>query len=120
MSRKIPVGAISFGIFLITLGIAFLAYLTNLITSGEIIPFIAVLNGIGILVLAAMRQISPAEYEMSAFVVGFWGIIILGGGALWLLGARGVLSAVATLATFVILIGILTVVAGFKEWVSKR
>ena len=120
MSRKIPVGAISFGIFLITLGITFLAYVTNLITSGEIIPFIAVLNGIGILVLAAMRQISPAEYEMSAFVVGFWGIIILGGGALWLLGARGVLSAIATLATFVILIGILTVVAGFKEWVSKR
>jgi hypothetical protein len=120
MSRKIPVGAISFGIFLITLGMAFLAYVTNLITSGEIIPFIAVLNGIGILLLAVVRQISPAEYEMSAFVVGLWGIIILGGGALWLLGARGVISAISTLATFVVLIGILAVVAGVREWVSKK
>lgn len=120
MSRKRPVGTISFGMFLITLGISFLALVTNLITSGEIIPFLAVLNGIGILVLAAVRQVSPAEYEMKPFVVSFWGVIILGIGALWLLGGRGVLSAIATLAAFVLLIGILIVAAGFREWASKR
>jgi hypothetical protein len=120
MTRKRPVGTISFGFFLITLGITFLAYVTDAITSGEIIPLIAFLNGIGILALAGLRQISPAEYEMSAFVVGFWGAIILGGGALWLLGARGTISAMVTLAAFVVLIGILAVVAGFREWMSKK
>ena len=120
MSRKRPVGAISFGIFLITLGIAFFAYVTNLIISGEIIPLIAILNGIWILILAAMRQRSPAEYEMGAFVVGFWGIMILGGGTLWLLSARGVVSAIATLAIFVVLIGILTVIAGVRAWATRK
>jgi hypothetical protein len=120
VTRKRPVGTISFGVFLITLGIAFFAYLTDLITRGEIIPLIAVLNGIGILILAAARQISPAEYEMSAFLTGLWGVIILGGGALWLLGARGVLSTMATLTAFVVLIGILAVVAGFREWMGKN
>ena len=120
MSRKRPIGAISFGVFLITLGIAFFAYVTNFITAGEIIPLIAVLNGVWILVLAAIQHMSPAEYEMGAFVVGLWGIMIFGGGVLWLLGARGVLSAIATLAAFVILIGILAVAAGFREWASKR
>ena len=105
---------------MITLGITFFAYLTDLITRGEIIPLIAVLNGIWILILAAVRQTSPAEYEMSAFLTGFWGVIILGGGALWLLGARGVLSTMATLTAFVVLIGILVVAAGFREWASKR
>jgi len=119
MSRKRPIGAISFGIFLMTLGIAFFAYATNLIMSGEIIPLIAILNGVWILVLAAMRHRSPAEYEMGAFVVGFWGIIILCGGALWFLNARGV-SATATLAVFVVLIGILAVVAGVRAWVARE
>jgi len=120
MSRKRPIGAISFGIFLIALGIAFFAYVTNLITSGEIIPLIAILNGVWILVLAAIQHMSPAEYEMGAFVVSVWGIIILCGGTLWLLSARGVISAVATLAAFVVLIGILAVVAGAREWVARK
>jgi hypothetical protein len=120
MLRKRPVGAISFGMFLITLGVAFFAYLTDLITFGEIIPLIAVLNSIWILALAALRQRSPAEYEMGAFVVGLWGIIILGGGSLWLLGARGVISAISTLAAFVVLIGILIVLAGVRERVGKK
>jgi hypothetical protein len=120
VSRKRPAGAVSFGVFLITLGVAFFAYLTDLITRGEIIPLIAVLNGIGILILATVRQVSPAEYEMSAFVVGCWGAIILGGGTLWLLGAGGTISAMTTLAAFVVLIGILAVVAGVREWTGKN
>ena len=120
MSRKRPVGAISFGIFLITLGIAFFAYATDLIVSGEVIPLIAILNSIWILVLAAMRHANPAEYEMGAFVVGIWGVIILCGGTLWFLSARGVVSAIATLAIFVVLIGILTVIAGVRAWVTRK
>jgi len=120
MSRKRPIGAISFGIFLMTCGIAFFAYATDLIVSGEVIPLIAIFNGVWILVLAAIRHRSPAEYEMGAFVVGIWGVIILCGGTLWFLSARGVVSATATLAVFVVLIGILAVMAGAREWVARK
>lgn len=118
MSEKRPIGAISFGVFLAACGVAGLAYAANLITFREMFPLIAILNGIWILILAAIKHARPAKYEMEAFVVGIWGAIILGGGLSWLLLYR--ISIVAALAVFVIIIGVLAVAAGARAWGAHK
>ncbi len=115
---KRPIGAISFGVFLAICGVAGFAYAANLITPWETVPLVAVLYGIWAIILAAIKHASPEKYEMGAFVVGIWGAIMLGGGALWFLSAR--ISVIAALAGFVVLIGILTVAAGFRAWGTRK
>lgn len=118
MSGERPIGAISVGIFLVTCGVVGLAYATNLVTFWEMFPLIAILNGIWILILAAIKHARPAKYEMEAFVVGIWGAIILGGGLSWFLVSR--ISTIAALAAFVIIVGVLAVAAGVRAWGSKK
>jgi hypothetical protein len=118
MPGKRPIGAISFGVFLATCGVAGVVYATNLITFWEMFPLIAILNGIWLLILAAIKHAYPAKYEMEAFVVAIWGGIILGGGLSWFLLYR--ISVVAALATFVLILGILAIAAGARAWGSHK
>jgi hypothetical protein len=118
MSEKRPICAISFGVFLAACGVAGLAYAANLMTFWEMFPLIAILNGIWILILAAIKHARPAKYEMEAFIVGIWGAIILGGGLSWLLLSR--ISTIAAIAMFVTIVGILAVAAGVRAWGSKK
>ncbi|MDI6814145.1 MAG: hypothetical protein QMD10_11505 [Desulfitobacteriaceae bacterium] len=118
MSDKRPIGAISLGVFLATCGVTGVLYAISLITFWEMFPLIAILNGVWVLILAAIKHASPAKYEMEAFVVAIWGGIILGGGLSWLLLYR--ISGVAALATFVLILGILAVAAGARAWSSYK
>ncbi len=118
MSDKRPIGAISFGVFLVTCGVVGVVYATNRITVWEMFPLIAILNGIWLLILAAIKQVSPAKFEMEAFAVAIWGGIILGGGLSWFLLYR--ISIVEAVATFVLILGILAVAAGARAWAAHK
>ena len=118
MSEKRPIGAITFGIFLVTCGVAGVLYVTKLVTLWETPAVVAILSGIWLLVLAAIKQARPEQYEISAFATGIWGTLILGGGLSWLLAV--IISVAPGLALFVIIIGISAVAAGTREWGGKK
>ena len=118
MPQKRPIGAISFGIFLVTCGVAGLLYATKLATLWETPAVVAILSGMWLLVLAAIKQARPERYEISAFATGIWGTIVLGGGLSWLLAART--SVAPGLALFVVIVGISAVAAGAREWGGKK
>ena len=122
MSGKRPIGTISFGVFLATCGVVIAAYATKFVTWQETVPLLAILNGVWILILAAIKHASPAEYEMGAFAVGVWGAIIFGGGLFWFLGARGLwgVTYIVALAMFLVLIGILAGIAGVRAQGSHK
>jgi hypothetical protein len=108
----------SVGVLLATCGIAFLAYFGNFITLWETIPLIAVLNGVWVIVLAAVSSSKQSKYELEPFVIGTWGAALLGGGLSWLLLAK--VSYLAAIATFVIVLGVLAAAAGTRGITGKK
>jgi len=111
-----PLGIITFGIFLATCGTAGILHATGLITFWDIFSTIAIMNGVWLLILAAVKHASPAKYEMEAFTVAIWGVIILGGGLSWLLLGRT--SSLIAICTFIVTLGIIAVIAGARAWGS--
>jgi hypothetical protein len=108
----------SLGVLLATCGVAFLVYFGNFITLWETIPLIAVLNGIWTIVLATVSSSKQQKYELDPFVIGVWGAALLGGGLSWLLLAN--VSYLSAIATFVIVLGVLTATAGARAITSKK
>lgn len=118
MTKAGTIAAMSVGVLLTTCGIAFLVYFGNFITLWETIPLIATLNGIWAMVLAAVSNSKQQKYELEPFVIGAWGAALLGGGLSWLLLAK--VSYLAAIATFVIVLGVLTAAAGARGITGKK
>jgi hypothetical protein len=109
-----PWALISLGVVVILCALSYSAYLARLLAAGEVLPAAITLAGVWVLLLAAIRAVSPSTYSMSPFSTAAWGILILALGAIWFLNVRG-FPTENMIVVFGILIGLLIVVIGLRE-----
>ena len=117
MAEKRPWALISFGVLVIVCALSYYIYLIELISFSEVIPITITLTGVWTLGLALIRAINTSPYEMSAFGTASWGILISTVGATWLLIVRG--FPLTLLVVSAVIVGILVVVTGLREWSGK-
>jgi hypothetical protein len=115
MSKR-PIGIISFGGFLFSCAIALLLYQLELVNSWEIVPILFILNGVWVMILAAIK--GPAKYEMTASTMTGWGIVLLTLGLTGMLWSR--VSIEVALMIFCTMMGGIVVAAGAKMRKSSR
>jgi hypothetical protein len=97
---------LTIGVFFVTIVVAVLLYIAQLITDWTLIfPVVFLLNGIWFLALGAMRMGSSGKYERSPFSTAALGFIAIAVGGAWLVFSYGwlyslvvILLAVAGLA----------------------
>lgn len=101
----------SVGIFLITLGIAYVATLPpiQIIQLGDILPSTILVFGVWLIIMALLKK-SPSPYEYPPLTVAGWGIILIGGGALWLGASYAPGLNPYIFAGIIILVGIIALV----------
>ncbi len=103
---------LTIGAFFITLVVAIILFLADVIDWTLIIPVFLVLFGIWMLALAAMRASSPQKYERGAFSTLSLGLLLIAiGGAWYLFYYDWLYSLVLILLVF----GVLAVAAALKR-----
>jgi hypothetical protein len=103
---------LTIGVFIITVVVAILLYVANIIDWTLIVPVVLLLSGLWLLSLGAIRQSKPVKYERSSFstmAVGFIAVAI--GGAWFLFRFNWLYSLVVIL----LVIAALVIVAAFKR-----
>lgn len=99
---------LSIGVFLVILVVGIMLYAVGIIDWLLIFPFILVLSGCWILVLAAIRVVKPQKYERSAFGTLSLGLILMSVGGAWYLFAFNPLYSVALV---LLVLGVLVISA---------
>jgi hypothetical protein len=110
---------ITLGVAILALGLSVVVLLLNFISIWELVPMFLTIIGSWIIATAgikAMSKISP--YERQPFSTAGLGLVVLAIGASWWLYARGV-DLVYVILTLTLIIGILVIVAGAREWTKK-
>jgi hypothetical protein len=113
---KRPVGVLSLGILILVLAVSAAAFAASLLANmSEIISLALVLFGFWIMILAGMRSFNPEEYGGGAFNTFSGGILLTTLGVVWSLYIRELLVGYL-LPAFLLIIGILTAIAGIRAW----
>ncbi len=103
---------LTIGVFILTIVVAILLYVANIIDWTLIVPVILLLSGLWLLSLGAIRQSKPVKYERDAFstmALGFVAVAI--GGALFLYRFNWLYSLVVIL----LVVAALAIVAALKR-----
>lgn len=129
MVRERPIGVITFGIFLITLGLGFLSYCYDRIIFGDIFSLLGLVCGGFVILLGLIKFFSPVRYEMSPGVTLGWGILIVVAGISWhlFMSSSSLVislesqfissvdkSLLSFISTLVATVGFLAVIAGMR------
>jgi len=110
---------ITVGVAILTLGLSVVVLLFNLISIWELVPMFLTIIGCWIIATAGIKAISETSaYERQPFSTAGLGLVILAIGASWWLYARGV-EPVYVILTLTLIIGLLVIVAGVREWTKK-
>jgi|WetSurMetagenome_2_1015567.scaffolds.fasta_scaffold00919_16 hypothetical protein len=88
---------LTFGVFCIILVVGILLAATSVIGWGNFVPLALGLFGVCLLVLAAMRGLSPLKYEREAFSTAIMGCLLVAVGGVWYLFSYNWLSSVAVI-----------------------
>jgi hypothetical protein len=76
---------LTIGVFFITIVVAILLYIANIIDWTLIVPVVLLLSGLWLIVLGAIRQNNPVKYERSAFSTMALGFVAVAAGGAWFL-----------------------------------
>ena len=113
---KRPVGVLSLGILIIILAVCAAAFAAGLLVNmSEILSLCLVLFGLWVMVLAGMRVFNPEAYGRGAFNTFSVGILLTTLGVVWSLYIRELIVGYL-LPALLLIIGILTAVAGIWAW----
>ncbi len=89
---------LTIGVLIITIVVAILLYIAELIDWTLIVPVVLLLSGLWLLVLGAIRSSKPVKYERSAFSTMALGLVAIAvGGAWYLFGINPLYSLVVIL-----------------------
>jgi hypothetical protein len=119
LSRR-TLATISVGAVISIFGLTYALYLIDIINDQEIVPVLLALTGLWLIILAMVRIVKPIEYGLSPFSTAWWGGVILFGGTLWFLVVEGVFKAQTVWAVSAIAFGLFVIVAGVREWLTKK
>ena len=113
---KRPVGVLSLGILILVLAVSAAAFAASLLANMfEILSLCLVLFGFWSMILAGMRAFNPEEYGGGGFNTFSGGILLITLGVVWSLYIRELLVGYL-LPALLLIIGILTAVAGIRAW----
>jgi len=103
---------LTIGVFIITIVVAIVLYVSGLIDWTLIVPVVLLLSGLWLVILGAIRANKPIKYERSTFSTIALGLIaIAGGGAWFLFGINWLYSLVIIL----LVVAALAIVAALKR-----
>lgn len=100
------------GFFIITVVVAILLYVANIIDWTLFVPVVLLLSGLWLLALGAIRQSKPVKYERSSFSTMALGFISVAVGGAWFLFRFNWLYS---LVVILLIIAMLAIVAALKR-----
>ena len=103
---------LTIGVFIITVVVAILLYVANIIDWTLIAPVVLLLSGLWLLALGAIRQSKPVKYERSSFSTMAVGFIAVAVGGAWFLFRFNWLYSIVVI---LLVIAALVIVAAFKR-----
>jgi hypothetical protein len=103
---------LTIGVFIITIVVAILLYVANIIDWTLIVPVVLLLSGLWLLVLGAIRQSKPVKYERSSFSTMTLGFVAVAIGGAWFLYRFNWLYS---LVVILLVVAALAIVAALKR-----
>ncbi len=117
MARTLDI--VTVGVAILALGLSVVVLLFNFISIWELVPMFLTIIGSWIIATAGIKVMSKiSPYERQPFSMAGLGLVVLAIGASWWLYARGV-ELVYVILTLTLIIGILVIVAGVREWTKE-
>jgi hypothetical protein len=111
---------ITIGVAILALGLSVVLHLFGFVTIWELVPMFLTVISIWIIATAGMKAMSKTSpYERQPFSTAGLGLVVLAVGASWWLYARGIEPAYVVL-TLTLIIGVLVIVAGIREWTKRK
>ena len=114
---------------IITIGVAILAFGLSLVaclfgiwnlTIWQLVPMFLTIFSLWIIATAGIKGVSKTSpYEIQPFSTAGLGLVLLAVGTAWWMYARGIALPYVAL-TLTLIIGILVVVAGVREWTKGK
>ena len=103
---------LTIGVFILTIVVAILLYVANIIDWTLIVPVVLLLSGLWLLSLGAIRQSKPVKYERNAFSTMALGFVAVAVGGAWFLYRFNWLYS---LVVILLVIAALAIVAALKR-----
>ena len=103
---------LTIGVFFITIVVAILLYVANIIDWTLIVPVVLLLSGLWLLSLGAIRQSKPVKYERNAFSTMALGFVAVAVGGAWFLYRFNWLYS---LVVILLVVAALAIVAALKR-----
>ena len=105
---------LTIGVFILTIVVAILLYVANIIDWTLIVPVVLLLSGLWLLSLGAIRQSKPVKYERNAFSTMALGFVAVAVGGAWFIYVYtgNILYAVIII---LLALGALAIVAALKR-----
>jgi hypothetical protein len=103
---------LTIGIFILTIVVAILLYVANIIDWTLIVPVVLLLSGLWLLALGAIRQSKPVKYERSSFSTMALGFVAVAIGGAWFLYRFNWLYS---LVVILLVVAALAIVAALKR-----
>jgi hypothetical protein len=103
---------LTIGVFFITIVVAILLYVANIIDWTLIVTVVLLLSGLWLLSLGAIRQSKPVKYERNAFSTMALGFVAVAVGGAWFLYRFNWLYS---LVVILLVIAALAIVAALKR-----
>ena len=111
---------VTIGVAVLALGLSVVLHLFGLITIWELVPMFLTVISMWIIATAGIKAMSKTSpYERQPFSTAGLGLVILAVGASWWLYARGI-ELVYVVLTLTLVIGVLIIVAGIREWTKGK
>jgi len=120
MGRTLDV--ITIGVAILVFGLSLVACLLGIwnLTIWQLIPMFLTIFSLWIIATAGIKAVSKTSpYEMPPFSTAGLGLVLLAVGTAWWMYARGIELPYVVL-TLTIIIGVLVVVAGIREWTKGK
>jgi hypothetical protein len=103
---------LTIGVFILTIAVAIILYLAELIDWTLIVPVILLLSGIWLLILGVIRISKPAKYERGPFSTIALGLIAIAAGGAWLLFS---INWLYSLVIILLVVAALAIAAALKR-----
>lgn len=111
---------ITIGVAILAFGLSVVVLLLEFITIWELVPMFLTIVSIWIIATAGIKAVyKSSPYERQPFSTAGLGLVLLAIGASWWLYARGIELAYVVL-TLTLVIGVLVIVAGVREWTKRE
>ena len=116
---RLPLGLLSFGVFVIIVAIAIVVSVQFSLSWGASLALIVTLYGAWTIALAGIRVKNPEKYARGAYSIFVWGILLVAVGGAWFIYSLEATYWLYSVLLLLVVVGILAVVSALPTMRKK-